>query len=85
MKIFICFFVSALVACLLIEANAERKIVKEVTGENCTLQTHYDDGSFSTKACAPWRCKSREDTIGHKAKDFSKPYPECCDGPICKE
>lgn len=47
----------------------------------CQRLTCHDSGAISAVGCATYACK---DQIGYKEMDLSKPYPECCGGPICK-
>ncbi|KAL2751310.1 uncharacterized protein V1477_000468 [Vespula maculifrons] len=49
---------------------------------NCTRVTCNESGDWSSVGCPLYMC---EETIGYEEIDLSKPYPECCGGPICKE
>ncbi|KAG7212755.1 hypothetical protein KM043_013016 [Ampulex compressa] len=60
-------------------------------GENLTVGEHirectrivcHEDGHISGLGCPEYRCK---EAIGYRERDVSKPYPECCGGPICRE
>ncbi|XP_029178915.1 uncharacterized protein LOC114946545 [Nylanderia fulva] len=50
----------------------------------CLRVTCHADGSISMLGCALYRCQEGKQ-IGYRETDLSKPYPECCEGPICKE
>ncbi|XP_043499648.1 uncharacterized protein LOC122522517 [Polistes fuscatus] len=48
---------------------------------NCISYTCHESGVLSAVGCATWNCV---ESIGYREQDLSKPYPECCPGPICK-
>ncbi|KAK2588424.1 hypothetical protein KPH14_004423 [Odynerus spinipes] len=47
----------------------------------CRKYTCHESGSLSALGCPAYLCKEQ---IGYRKEDLSKPYPECCEGPICK-
>ncbi|GAB1867607.1 Single domain-containing protein [Camponotus japonicus] len=46
---------------------------------NCT-----GENTMSMLACPLYQCPVGKE-IGYREVDLSKPYPECCAGPICAE
>ncbi|EFN69911.1 hypothetical protein EAG_07209 [Camponotus floridanus] len=50
----------------------------------CLRITCYPQGSISLLACPLYQCPEGKQ-IGYRDVDPSKPFPECCEGPICKE
>ncbi|XP_019698490.1 uncharacterized protein LOC109504131 [Harpegnathos saltator] len=61
--------------------------------ETLPVGTHYrkcnkincnEDGTMSMLACPLALCQPGEQ-IGYHELDISKPYPECCERPICKD
>ncbi|XP_076754272.1 uncharacterized protein LOC143425413 [Xylocopa sonorina] len=50
---------------------------------NCQVWTCYPNGNIATLGCATYACPEGTQ-IGYRENDLSKPYPECCGGPVCK-
>ncbi|XP_025269281.1 uncharacterized protein LOC112639471 [Camponotus floridanus] len=48
----------------------------------CSTVTCRDDTSIIMIPCPLFQCAEGKQ-IGWKELDLSKPYPECCAGPIC--
>ncbi|XP_046832389.1 uncharacterized protein LOC124430193 [Vespa crabro] len=48
---------------------------------DCTRIFCNESGHLSALPCPVYTC---EEIIGYEDKDLSKPFPECCGGPICK-
>ncbi|XP_003701336.1 uncharacterized protein LOC100876008 [Megachile rotundata] len=48
----------------------------------CNKVTCHEDGSVSATTCPVYFCQEGKQ-IGYRERDISKPYPECCEGPIC--
>ncbi|KAI4491977.1 hypothetical protein M0802_010180 [Mischocyttarus mexicanus] len=75
-----------LALCLFLQVQGDCNIDGETLppGEHirrCLRYTCQESGSISALGCPQWRCR---ETIGYREQDLSKPYPECCEGPICK-
>nr|XP_034183223.1 uncharacterized protein LOC117605704 isoform X2 [Osmia lignaria] len=51
---------------------------------NCTAVSCHPNGSVTMLGCASYRCQEGKQ-IGYRQTDLSKPYPECCEGPICAD
>ncbi|XP_034946008.1 uncharacterized protein [Chelonus insularis] len=92
MKTIVILFVCISVACLLLEANADckskddsKKIVPTGTKvqEGCAIFECDDKGAWTSSGCSEWRCSGLEK--GYKEQDNTKPFPECCPGPICND
>ncbi|XP_043262667.1 uncharacterized protein LOC122403290 [Colletes gigas] len=49
---------------------------------NCTEYECHSDGSMTGLPCADYACAEGKE-IGYRETDYSKPFPECCGGPIC--
>ncbi|XP_072762471.1 uncharacterized protein [Anoplolepis gracilipes] len=50
----------------------------------CLRITCHANGNISALGCPLVQCLE-EKQIGYQKMDNSKPYPECCERPICKE
>ncbi|KOC64229.1 hypothetical protein WH47_12531 [Habropoda laboriosa] len=48
---------------------------------NCQQITCNPDGTIQGVSCPAWMCGGK--SLGYRELDLSKPYPECCPGPIC--
>ncbi|CAK9816257.1 hypothetical protein ANTQUA_LOCUS8828 [Anthophora quadrimaculata] len=49
---------------------------------DCNYYKCNEDGTMFGKSCAVAMCSGK--LLGYREADLSKPYPECCPGPICK-
>ncbi|XP_050453954.1 uncharacterized protein LOC126852808 [Cataglyphis hispanica] len=50
----------------------------------CLKITCHAGSEISILGCPLARCPEGKQ-VGYRDTDFSKPYPDCCGGPICKE
>ncbi|XP_012217081.1 uncharacterized protein [Linepithema humile] len=50
----------------------------------CLTLTCNENGSVSALACPLMQCAEGQQ-IGYHELDISKPFPECCARPICKD
>ncbi|CAL7951508.1 unnamed protein product [Xylocopa violacea] len=49
---------------------------------NCKQYTCSPNGNIAVLGCSLYQC-AKGKQIGYKEEDLSKPYPQCCGGPIC--
>ncbi|XP_015434691.1 PREDICTED: uncharacterized protein LOC107190407 [Dufourea novaeangliae] len=74
--------------CLVMETKADCEYmgknykVGEKYTQNCAEFTCQSGGGFGGLTCALYECMEGK-KIGYKEQDNSKPYPQCCGGPIC--
>ncbi|XP_032674098.1 uncharacterized protein LOC116845477 [Odontomachus brunneus] len=88
MKGFLCCAILLLV-CVFVQVQGN---CEYTNGEILPVGTHYrdcqqikcnEDGSMSMLGCPLSLC-TPGNQIGYHELDVSKPYPECCERPICK-
>ncbi|XP_053971440.1 uncharacterized protein LOC128889071 [Hylaeus anthracinus] len=86
----IALFTFCITMCLLLEVQGD---CKGYQGKDLSVGTHYinclqitcnADGSISALGCPAYQC-AEGSQIGYRKTDLSKPYPECCEGPICAD
>lgn len=73
-----CFFLDA-------EGTCHYKGSRLAEGDHvigCSRYTCHLDGHVSAIGCPAFAC---EEQIGYIEEDMGKPYPDCCERPICKE
>ncbi|XP_026673916.1 uncharacterized protein LOC113465011 [Ceratina calcarata] len=60
-----------------------KNVTAGVYSVNC-VRYKCDPPNLSALACPVYICEEGQQ-IGEKQNDLTKPYPECCGGPICKK
>ncbi|XP_076687318.1 uncharacterized protein LOC143378981 [Andrena cerasifolii] len=66
--------------CLLVEVKGSKQSFQN----QCARVTHHSNGDITAVGCGTYECAEGKQ-IGYRHDDLSKPYPECCGGPICKD
>ncbi|XP_043266424.1 uncharacterized protein [Venturia canescens] len=94
MKTTIFLYALVVIAYLFVGGNAEDEVKLNCNDVRGDLSLYYKicgevichpNGSISSKGCGTYQCSPDKPAIGYKETDSTKPYPECCGGPICPD